>query len=61
MDEDQIAKLGDKMKAVYSDVVDDAETEVGRKANQVSRRSRRTRAPARKAARGNPTATIVPR
>lgn len=49
MDEEQVNKLGSKMKQVYADVVEDPGGEV---ATQASRGLRTTRNSARSAARG---------
>lgn len=43
MDEDLVNKLGEKMKAVYVDVVDDAGTEVASGAKRTSRQLQRAR------------------
>ena len=59
MDEDQVNKLGEKMKAVYADVVDDAGTEVAGGAKRTSRQVQRARNSARRTGSGTLEAQVT--
>lgn len=59
MDEDQVNKLGEKMKAVYADVVDDAGTAVAGGAKKTSRQVQRARNSAGRAGSGTLEAQVT--